>query len=137
MQYEGSFPSPSLEALSNMRQYPQAAGLPSFVPSMPGITPYYNASYKGTEVGYYDVKTQKNVKPDYDLMYTDEFELGVRLKGNKNISFDGEVFCAIYKDLDVFSRVVLYTDPLVTGNAATDAATLGWYYFGDPRNNFV
>jgi iron complex outermembrane receptor protein len=76
------------------------------------IETFYNVQYRGTETGYSDMQGNL-VKPDYNLLHTDEIEVGMRYKLNNWLAVDAEFFYAIMKDLDVFSRVYLNPDPTV------------------------
>ena len=108
-----------------------------FTVTYPGYTPAlgplqaitntnYNITYTGTESLHVD-KNGDKVKPNYELMNTDEAEIGARYKFNDAISFDGEVFIQQTHNIDVFSQVNLSTNPNLTGltPAQIGAAIIG------------
>ncbi len=82
---------------------------PGYTPAMPGITQsttqtFYEITYTGTESIHKD-QNGNSVKPNYELMNTDEIEIGARYKFNNAISIDAELYYQETNNIDVFSQV--------------------------------
>ena len=95
---------------------------PGYTPALGPLQPItetdYNITYTGTESTHKD-RYGNMIKPNYELMNTDEFEIGARYKVNDAINIDGEAFYQELHNIDVFSQVNLSTTPVLAGQTPT------------------